>query len=256
MFWFVFCQFPWASAVVDARGFTDDYWCCLSLCIKSFFTLWKHNKGGGGTAEICHFMCNIFLKPLVNIQKKPLKGWEMLSDSSLLKSRWCRLAHYVLPVLTRCKVFCLICEGFVTLLPLLLLTTCSNNTRCAGYLVVKRAKRGWHDFLLRCHSAINFLKVVKHGVMSNVATYIILGARITGVSIHRNHMVRFTQLPTVPNKVLSVSHLLREMTTLIFFSPQVQTLVCKQRNKDYYTSATWFLSLNGNECLWRFCFYN
>lgn len=38
-------------------------------------------------AEICHFMCNIFLKPLVNIQKKPLKGWEMLSDSILLKSR-------------------------------------------------------------------------------------------------------------------------------------------------------------------------
>lgn len=108
----------------------------------------------------------------------------------------------------------------MTLLPLLLLTTCSNNTqmgRCAGYLVVKRAKRGWHDFLLRCHSAINFLKVVKHGVMSNVATYIILGARITGVSIHRNHLVRFTQLPTVPNKVLSVSHLLREMTTLTFF---------------------------------------
>lgn len=42
-----FGQFPWASAVVDARGFTADYWCCLSLCIKSFFTLWKHNKVGG-----------------------------------------------------------------------------------------------------------------------------------------------------------------------------------------------------------------
>lgn len=147
----------------------------------------------------------------------------MLSDSSLLKSQWCRLAHYVLPVLTHCKVFCLIREGFVTLLPLLLQTTCSNNTqmgRCAGYLVVKRAKStilrhytkarsltrvfffffkkrlntksgGWQDFLLRCYSAINFLKVVKHGGMSNVATSIILGAHITGVSIHRNHLVRF-----------------------------------------------------------------
>lgn len=128
----------------------------------------------------------------------------MLSDSSLLKSQWCRLAHYVLPVLTHCKVFCLIREGFVTLLPLLLQTTCSNNTqmgRCAGYLVVKRAKSTILRHYTKARSLTSFfffvfflnikevkykkwrvawfpaplsfcdkLKVVKHGVISNVAT--------------------------------------------------------------------------------------